>query len=141
MIESLTNREIDVLNLLVDGYTNAEVGIILGISHRTVEVHRSRIYYKTGCHNVAELSKKLIISNVVKRIDEDIESHKMLADKFDDGETKEKFIAAIDSMESLKDKIIQTINSTGRNQEKSDEQAASNKRVDQSESSNSTKTR
>jgi len=108
MLDNLTGREIDVLNLLVDGYTNAEVGIILGISHRTVEIHRSRVYSKTGCRNVAELSKKLIISNVIKKIDENIDSHKVLADQFDD-ERRQEFLTTIDSMERLKDVIIQTI--------------------------------
>jgi DNA-binding NarL/FixJ family response regulator len=45
---SLTPREKNVAELLATGKTNDEVGAHLGISGRTVEVHRHRIYKKFG---------------------------------------------------------------------------------------------
>lgn len=53
----LTEREADVMQLAVAGYTNKEIAQRLGISHRTVEIHRSRIMQKTGAPNVLELAR------------------------------------------------------------------------------------
>ena len=44
----LTPRESQVVSWLADGRTNREIGIILGISARTVQVHLNRIYRKLG---------------------------------------------------------------------------------------------
>jgi FixJ family two-component response regulator len=53
----LTERESEVMQLAVAGYTNKEVAQRLGISYRTVEIHRSRIMQKTGAQNVLELAR------------------------------------------------------------------------------------
>jgi two-component system, NarL family, response regulator NreC len=53
--EPLTVREVDVLKLIVDGYTNRQIGEELSISVRTVEGHRSNIYEKLGLHSRVEL--------------------------------------------------------------------------------------
>jgi two-component system NarL family response regulator len=42
----LTNREVDVLRLVVDGKTNQEIGYALGISQKTVEKHLESIFGK-----------------------------------------------------------------------------------------------
>jgi DNA-binding CsgD family transcriptional regulator len=44
----LSNRETDVLMLVADGKTNAEIGDILGISGKTVQHHVARAYRKIG---------------------------------------------------------------------------------------------
>ena len=54
-LETLTNRERDVLLLAADGLTNAEIGDSLTISIRTVEVHRANMMRKLGLRNQAEL--------------------------------------------------------------------------------------
>jgi len=53
--EHLTPREHEVLLLLTSGASNKEAGRTLGISPRTVEVHRARIMDKLGAKNAADL--------------------------------------------------------------------------------------
>ena len=53
----LTSRELELLPLLVAGLANKEIARQLGISHRTVEVHRARILNKTGATNLLELAR------------------------------------------------------------------------------------
>jgi FixJ family two-component response regulator len=54
---SLTSRELEILPLVVAGHANKEIARHLGISHRTVEVHRARILTKTGATNLLELAR------------------------------------------------------------------------------------
>lgn len=51
----LTPREIDVLRLLAQGYTNRQAGEILGISVRTVEYHRSNLTAKLNLDGRVQL--------------------------------------------------------------------------------------
>jgi two-component system response regulator FixJ len=54
-VDLLTRRELEVLKEITDGASNKEAGRTLGISPRTVEVHRARIMEKLGARNAAEL--------------------------------------------------------------------------------------
>ncbi len=51
----LTPREREILILIAQGHTNAEIAEILYISPKTVDVHRTRLMNKLNLHNVAEL--------------------------------------------------------------------------------------
>jgi len=53
--EPLTARERDVLEQIVAGASSKEAGRYLGISPRTIEIHRSRIMEKLGARNAADL--------------------------------------------------------------------------------------
>ena len=53
--EMLTPREIEVLGQITAGASNKEAGRHLGISPRTIEVHRARIMEKLGARNAADL--------------------------------------------------------------------------------------
>lgn len=55
--ESLTPREIEVMAHIVDGHANKVIAIDLGISERTVEIHRSNVMDKMGARSVAHLVK------------------------------------------------------------------------------------
>jgi two-component system response regulator FixJ len=55
MIASLTPRETDVMEGLVDGLSNKAVGQALGISPRTVEVYRAQIMTKLGAGNLSDI--------------------------------------------------------------------------------------
>lgn len=52
----LTEREREVVRLALDGHSNKEIGRLLGISHRTVEFHRSRILSRTGAASLLQLA-------------------------------------------------------------------------------------
>jgi len=54
-IKPLTPREVEVLKLIADGYTNRQIGEQLNLSVRTVEGHRANIFAKLGLHNRVEL--------------------------------------------------------------------------------------
>lgn len=53
--EQLTPREREVLEQIAGGASNKEAGRLLGISPRTIEVHRARIMEKIGAKNAADL--------------------------------------------------------------------------------------
>jgi RNA polymerase sigma factor (sigma-70 family) len=54
-LERLTAREREVLVLLAEGHQNREIAAHLGISPRTVEVHKARIMEKLDCRSLAEV--------------------------------------------------------------------------------------
>lgn len=56
LAEALTSRERDVLTNLLQGRTNKQAAQQLGISPRTVEVHRMRIMRKFGAKNAVDLA-------------------------------------------------------------------------------------
>jgi FixJ family two-component response regulator len=60
--ESLTQREREVLGLIVAGKLNKQIADELGISIKTVEVHRSRVMEKMGANSVAELVQLVLKS-------------------------------------------------------------------------------
>ncbi len=62
--EPLTRREQDVLTQIVAGASSKEAGRQLGISPRTIEVHRARIMAKLGAKNAADLVR--IVYNEVR---------------------------------------------------------------------------
>jgi FixJ family two-component response regulator len=66
LISNLTEREHDVMTLAVQGYANKEIARFLGISHRTVEIHKSKIMHKTGAINLLDLARIAQEGNLVK---------------------------------------------------------------------------
>lgn len=57
VLDALTERELEILRLIVDEKTNEQVADLLFISKRTVESHRKNIMEKTECQNVIALYK------------------------------------------------------------------------------------
>jgi DNA-binding NarL/FixJ family response regulator len=51
----LTNRELEILQLIVSGKSNKEIASDLTLSVNTVAVHRANIMDALGIHNTAEL--------------------------------------------------------------------------------------
>ena len=56
-LESLTPRERQVMDLVVEGGANKVIAIDLGLSERTVEIHRAKVMEKMGARSVAHLVK------------------------------------------------------------------------------------
>jgi FixJ family two-component response regulator len=54
-ISSLTAREREVMDLVVSGKANKAIAHALGVSQRTVEIHRARVMEKLGAGSLAEL--------------------------------------------------------------------------------------
>ena len=59
-LAELSDRQRQVMELLIDGLSNKEIGKRLGISPRTVETYRAFVMAKTGASSLAELVKMSI---------------------------------------------------------------------------------
>lgn len=58
--ELLTNKQLSWITHLVEGRTAKEIAKILGISHRTVEGHITKLKIRFNCHTKNELISKLL---------------------------------------------------------------------------------
>jgi DNA-binding NarL/FixJ family response regulator len=56
-LESLSSREREVLQLVVEGKSSAEIADILYLSPKTVETYRSRLMHKLGVSDLPSLVK------------------------------------------------------------------------------------
>jgi DNA-binding NarL/FixJ family response regulator len=61
----LTQREKEVLQLLIAGKSNKEIAFSLSISPKTVSVHRSNIMKKLEVHNIFELLRAVSINHLI----------------------------------------------------------------------------
>jgi two-component system response regulator FixJ len=57
-LSSLTPREREVMQHVVDGMSNRRVAELLGVSHRTIEVHRSKAMEKMRVESITDLVRK-----------------------------------------------------------------------------------
>jgi FixJ family two-component response regulator len=65
-VETLTPRERQVMEKVVDGAANKVIAIDLDLSERTVEIHRAKVMEKMGARSVAHLVKlQLSLSNSI----------------------------------------------------------------------------
>ncbi len=56
--DALTNREKEIMELVVAGSPSKAIGMKLGISSKTVDIHRSSIMKKLNVRNIAELVQR-----------------------------------------------------------------------------------
>lgn len=61
----LTPRETEVMRKMVEGLPNKLIAHALGMSPRTVEIHRGRVMQKTGARSLARLVRMAIRAGVV----------------------------------------------------------------------------
>lgn len=69
-VASLTPRERDVLEHLLDGRSNKLTGAALGISPRTVEIHRGRVMKKMQAESFSHLVRMALQAGILSEIDE-----------------------------------------------------------------------
>ena len=62
---TLTPREHEVMLLIAEGRPNKVVATRLGLSTRTVEVHRAKVMEKTGARSLAELVRMAIVCDLI----------------------------------------------------------------------------
>jgi len=61
----ISDRELEVLNLIGEGFTNNEIADKLFLSKRTVEGHRQNLIDKTGAKNSASLIKYAVLNGLI----------------------------------------------------------------------------
>lgn len=61
----LTTREKEIIFLIAEGFTSAEIGGKLHLSKHTIDTHRRKILFKTKMKSMNELTVKLINSDVI----------------------------------------------------------------------------
>lgn len=64
--DKLTKRELEILKLWGESYTNGEIAEQLFISIRTVETHKNRIMQKINLKTTVDLVKFAILNNIIK---------------------------------------------------------------------------
>ncbi len=64
--ERLTEREKQVLQLIVNSHSNKEAARILDISHRTIDAHRARVMEKMQADNITKLIAMVMSHNLVE---------------------------------------------------------------------------
>ncbi len=64
-LPQLSEREITVLRLMVDGLRNKEAADRMGVSVKSVETYRARLMEKLGCSTTAELVRHAIRAGLV----------------------------------------------------------------------------
>ncbi len=65
-VVKLTQRELEVLKLICEGYCNTDIAEKLFISHRTVDRHRSNLLSKTGCPNSTSLVMYAVKNKIIE---------------------------------------------------------------------------
>lgn len=66
LLDTLTNREKEILKLVAEGYKNKEIGEYLFISVKTVEKHRDNIMKKLDLHSASALTSFAIEHGLVE---------------------------------------------------------------------------
>ncbi|MCS6894348.1 MAG: response regulator transcription factor [Deltaproteobacteria bacterium] len=65
-LEQLSEREIEILKLIAEGYSNKEIGRLLNLSSRTIDSHRSNIIKKLKVRNNQDLVKLALRNHLIE---------------------------------------------------------------------------
>ncbi len=64
-LAKLSERQLEIIDLIVAGLTSKEIGVKLRSSHRTIEAHRASIFAKLEIESLAQLVRIKIIAELV----------------------------------------------------------------------------
>jgi two-component system response regulator NreC len=64
--EPLTTREREVLQLVAEGKTTKEIAVLLGVSVKTADAHRTRLMQKLDIHDIAGLTRYAIRHGIIQ---------------------------------------------------------------------------
>ena len=64
--DQLTPRELDVVKLIAEAYTNKQIAEILSVSEKTVESHRANVLAKLGMRDRVELVRYAIRRGLIQ---------------------------------------------------------------------------
>ena len=64
--EPLTAREREVLQLVAEGKTTKEIAVLLGVSVKTADAHRTRLMQKLDIHDIAGLTRYAIRQGIIQ---------------------------------------------------------------------------
>jgi DNA-binding NarL/FixJ family response regulator len=64
--EPLTAREREVLQLVAEGKTTKEIAVLLGVSVKTADAHRTRLMQKLAIHDIASLTRYAIRQGIIQ---------------------------------------------------------------------------
>ncbi|HXW91448.1 MAG TPA: response regulator transcription factor [Terriglobales bacterium] len=70
----LTPREREIVQLLAEGKSTKEVAVVLGLSVKTAETHRSNIMRKLQLHSVSDLVLYAVRNNIVHVVQAEVET-------------------------------------------------------------------
>ncbi len=62
----LSSREMEILLLIAEGFTNIQIADKIFVSKRTVETHRKSLLEKTNSKNTAMLIKSAVLQKLIK---------------------------------------------------------------------------
>ena len=65
-LDSLTSRQVEVLQLIAEGKPNKQIASILGLSIKTVEQHRHQLMGKLDIHTAAGLTRYAVSRGIIK---------------------------------------------------------------------------
>lgn len=77
LVEALSPRELEVLSLVVQGHANKEIAEDLGISPRTVEIHRSNMMRKLNARSTSDAVRVALYAGIDDELDS--RSHEIAA--------------------------------------------------------------
>jgi DNA-binding NarL/FixJ family response regulator len=63
--DRLTPRQIEIVQLIAEGHTNAEIAQILGVSSKTIETHRSQLMARLQIHDVTGIVRYAVRMGLV----------------------------------------------------------------------------
>jgi two-component system response regulator NreC len=66
LVDPLTSREREVLQLIAESKTTKEIAVILGVSVKTADSHRTKIMEKLGIHATAGLVRYAVRRGIIQ---------------------------------------------------------------------------